>query len=118
LSDEEWLAFNNHRYVNVLEPVSYTDMIALEQNCDLVITDSGGVQKEAYFFQKPCMILRPETEWVEIINQGVAFLADVNFEDFIQKYHLLESKKITYPKLFGDGNSAEFICSKIVRTLV
>jgi len=118
LSDEEWFAFNNHRYVNVLEPVSYTDMIALEQNCDLVITDSGGVQKEAYFFQKPCMILRSETEWVEIINQGVAFLVDVNFEDFIQKYHLLESKKTTYPKLFGDGNSAEFICNKIANTFV
>lgn len=118
LNPEEWEVFSNHKFIKIIDPVSYIDMIALEKNCDLVITDSGGVQKEAYFFEKPCMIMRSETEWVEIINQGAAFLVDLNFEDIMEKYYLLESKKIIFPKLFGDGNSADFICDKIVKELL
>ena len=56
------------RYIKIIPPASFVDMIALEKNSTLIITDSGGVQKEAYFFQKPCVILRPQTEWVEIVK--------------------------------------------------
>jgi len=56
--------------VRLIEPVGYFDMLALEGACDFVVTDSGGVQKEAYFFRKPCMTLRDSTEWVELVETG------------------------------------------------
>ena len=57
--------------VHVIDPVSYLEMMWLEMNCRLVITDSGGVQKEAYFYDKPCVTLRDETEWTELVELGV-----------------------------------------------
>ena len=54
----------------VIEPVGYFDMIALLKNCRVVLTDSGGLQKEAYFFKKPCVTLRDETEWKELVEGG------------------------------------------------
>ena len=100
-----------------MDPVSFHEMISLEKNCDFIITDSGGVQKEAYFFKKPCLILRSETEWVEIIDQGVALLVAPDFDDLSKKYQQLISKKLYFPELFGDGKSAEFICDKIVKEI-
>ncbi|MCS5663488.1 MAG: UDP-N-acetylglucosamine 2-epimerase (non-hydrolyzing) [Flavobacteriales bacterium] len=117
LNVKELDAFMHHRFVRVMEPVSFTDMIALEKNCEMVITDSGGVQKEAYFFEKPCLILRSETEWVEIVEQGVAAIVDVSEDKLNRSYDLLRSKSLTFPKLFGDGRSAEFICKKIVEEI-
>ena len=69
-------AFNLNKYLkNVITsaPVSYIDMIGLLNNCKLVFTDSGGLQKESIFNNKPCLILRDETEWVEIIKKGYGF---------------------------------------------
>ncbi|MEO8760542.1 MAG: UDP-N-acetylglucosamine 2-epimerase (non-hydrolyzing), partial [Bacteroidia bacterium] len=62
----------------ICEPLPFLDMIMLEKNCFLVMTDSGGVQKEAFYFEKPCVILRPETEWVELVACGAAVLADAD----------------------------------------
>ena len=56
--------------IMVIEPVGYLDMIALLDGCTRVLTDSGGLQKEAYFFRKPCITLRDATEWVETIEAG------------------------------------------------
>ncbi len=117
LTEGEWDSLRNHKFINVTDPVSFHEMISLEKNCELIITDSGGGQKEAYFFQKPCLILRSETEWVEIIDQGVALLIDASFDDLSEKYQLLKSKKLIFPELFGDGKSAEFICDKIVKEI-
>lgn len=114
MTTNEWRIFSEHKFIKMTDPVSFLDMISLEKNCDMVITDSGGVQKEAYFFEKPCLILRSETEWVEIVEQGVAILVDANYLDLSAKYDLLKSKKLEYPSLFGDGNAAEFICNKII----
>jgi UDP-GlcNAc3NAcA epimerase len=90
-------------------------MIALEKHCSIVITDSGGVQKEAYYFKKPCVILRPETEWVELVNCGTAIIADADEQKIIDAFHTLISKSnMQFPELYGDGKTAEFICKEIV----
>jgi len=114
---DEFEAFVQHNFIKILDPASFTDMIALEKNCDLVITDSGGVQKEAYFFEKPCLILRSETEWVEIVEQGAAILIDANEEKLNSSFDFFQSKSLTFPHLFGDGKSAEFICEKIIEEI-
>ncbi len=104
--------------LRLIPPVSYMEMLALEKNAHLIITDSGGVQKEAFFFQKPCLILRAETEWVEIVENGNALLCDAQKEKIIEGYKVLSSKQnYTYPNLFGDGKAAEFICEEILRQL-
>ena len=100
--------------VKIVSPVSFLEMTALEQNSRIVLTDSGGVQKEAYYFQKPCVILRPETEWVEIVEQGAGIVADASSNTIIEACNKLINKKIEYAKIFGDGRSAEFILDKIV----
>jgi len=100
--------------IKIIEPASFLEMIALESNCSFIITDSGGVQKEAFFFQKPCVILRPQTEWVEIVANGNARLADADYDRIMRGYNdLREKTDFTWPSLFGDGKAAEFICQQI-----
>jgi UDP-GlcNAc3NAcA epimerase len=117
LSSQQLEAFTSNPLLEIIEPTSFLDMISLEMNCEMVITDSGGVQKEAYFFEKPCLILRTETEWVEIVNNGAAVLIDADKKELNKQFDLLRSKSVLYPKLFGEGNSAEFICKKIIEQL-
>jgi UDP-GlcNAc3NAcA epimerase len=95
----------------------FLDMIMLEKNCSLVMTDSGGVQKEAFYFEKPCIILRAETEWIELLGCGGAVLADADKTKIIAAYNNFANRKSTYPKLFGDGHAAEFICAELVKHL-
>jgi UDP-GlcNAc3NAcA epimerase len=102
----------------LLPPVSFLEMILLEKNCRLVLTDSGGVQKEAYFFEKACVILRPETEWVELIQTGSAKLADTNTEVIVQSAMEFLQGSFSFPPVFGDGKASEFICSQLIKYLV
>jgi len=105
--------FNQENLI-LLPPVSFLDMIQLEKNAKIVITDSGGVQKEAYFFNKPCVILRPETEWIEILDTGMAKLVSSNFDDIIEAYNSFEHvNEMIFPKIFGDGKASKFICEII-----
>jgi UDP-GlcNAc3NAcA epimerase len=102
----------------IVPPAGFLDIIALEKNARLIITDSGGLQKEAFFFKKPCVILRPQTEWVEIVENGNALLADSSYERIIDSFKALYDKKdFTFPSLYGDGSAAEFICKKIVEEI-
>lgn len=102
----------------IIEPVSFLEMVALEKNCKLVMTDSGGVQKEAFYFEKPCIILRPETEWVELVKCGAAILADADEFKIKEAFNKLSSKVgLQFPKLYGDGSAAEFICGEMIATL-
>jgi UDP-GlcNAc3NAcA epimerase len=108
---------NNSR-IHVIDPAGFLDMISLESNCSLVITDSGGVQKEAFFFKKPCIILREQTEWVEIVENGNALLVGSSEEKLIEAYQQLTIKKdFTYPPFFGDGHASEEICRLMIEHL-
>lgn len=94
--------------IQLIEPVSFFDMIKLEKNASLIITDSGGVQKEAYFFRKPCIVMRPETEWVEIMDTGNGVLADANEDLIVEGFNrFINRKESEYPELYGDGKAAE-----------
>ncbi len=103
--------------IKLIPPVSFLEMIALERHAQLVMTDSGGVQKEAYFFKKPCIILRPETEWVEIVETGNAILADADESRIMQAWqHFKVNPPTSFPEIFGDGHAAEFMLEQILLT--
>jgi UDP-GlcNAc3NAcA epimerase len=104
--------------IKIIEPVSFLDMIYLEAKSKLIVTDSGGVQKEAYYLKKPSIILRKQTEWIEIVNTGNAVVADTDKDKIISsaKAFLKETPK-DFPQIFGDGKAAEFICDKIIKTI-
>jgi len=80
----------------LIDPVGYFDMLQLLKNCDLVITDSGGLQKEAYFNEKPCIIAREETEWVELVTEGYASIAGSDAEKILQESKRYLSEKIDF----------------------
>jgi UDP-GlcNAc3NAcA epimerase len=104
--------------IKIIPPVSFLDVIALEKHADMVVTDSGGVQKEAFLFKKPCLILRSETEWVELVNNGNAVVCDADKNRILKGYqHLKSNDNLTYPSFYGDGKAAEFICKEIVKQL-
>ena len=109
--------FNNPN-IRLIPPVSFLEIIALERHAQLVITDSGGVQKEAYFFKKPGIILRPETEWVEIVETGNAILADANENRIMQAWkHFKDNPPTKFPEIFGDGHAAEFMLKQMLLTI-
>ena len=118
LNQENKQLLAENQKIKIIPPAGFLDIIALEKNAELIITDSGGLQKEAYFFNKPCVILRSETEWVEIVENGNAIIADADEVRIVEAANnLLVKKDYTYPSLFGDGKASEFIIEKIIETL-
>jgi UDP-GlcNAc3NAcA epimerase len=119
LKDQDFVKrFINNSNILILPPAGFNDIIILEKNTRLIITDSGGLQKEAYFFKKPCVILREQTEWVEIVENGNAILTGADNSKIKDAISLLLAKNdYTYPALFGDGKAGKFICSKILSDL-
>jgi len=107
--------------VILLEPLSFMEMISLEKAAEIIITDSGGVQKEAFFFRKPSLILRPQTEWVEIVECGAALLTDASYQRITEGYRDLSAKalagELKFPALFGDGRAAASILEIISASL-
>ena len=96
------------------EPVSYFDMLVLQRNAEVIVTDSGGLQKEAYFHKKPCVTLRPETEWIETVDVGCNRLAWDSVENMVTAIEgALMEPAVSYPQLFGDGNAAAAV-AKII----
>jgi UDP-N-acetylglucosamine 2-epimerase len=94
----------------MIEPVSYLDMLVLEENARLILTDSGGMQKEAYFLGVPCITLRPETEWVETVESGWNVVAGADISVILDGYHqVINSPPTSRPKLYGDGRASEKI---------
>ena len=105
---------NNQEYFKIIDPVSFLDMIQLEKGAELIITDSGGVQKEAYFFEKPALVMRNETEWVEIIQTGAGALVDSDKRLMKKTFAELYQSRIDFPQIFGDGKAANFICQQLI----
>lgn len=103
--------------IRLLPPASFFEIIELERNAQIVMTDSGGVQKESFFFERPCVILRPETEWVEIVEHGAGIIADADYDKIMNAYQELTGKIVKFPQLFGDGKAAEHILEAIVEYL-
>jgi UDP-GlcNAc3NAcA epimerase len=100
----------------IVEPLGYFDMIMLLKRCALVLTDSGGLQKEAYFFGKFCITMREQTEWVELVNHGYNFIAGSDTEKILA---LAEDKlKATFPprsNLYGSGQACKNICEALLQ---
>ena len=97
-----------------VEPLSYLEMIWMLQHCVMVVTDSGGLQKEAYFFKKPCVTLREETEWVELVECGVNRLVGANKHKILNAFHKISDIVMEFDgSPYGDGNASY----KILQTL-
>ena len=117
LDNEKQTQIFNSPSISLIPPVSFLEMITLERHAQLVMTDSGGVQKEAYFFKKPCIILRPETEWVEIVQAGNAILADADESRIMQVWqHFKNNPPTVFPEIFGNGHAAEFMLEQMLLT--
>ncbi|MDR2145778.1 MAG: UDP-N-acetylglucosamine 2-epimerase (non-hydrolyzing) [Tannerella sp.] len=98
--------------VKLIEPVDYLDMIMLEKNAKMILTDSGGIQKEAYFQRVPCVTLREETEWVETVYAGWNQIAGYKTEKILECVRRTPER--TEIKEYGDGKAAEKIINAIV----
>jgi UDP-GlcNAc3NAcA epimerase len=103
-------------HIKIIPPVSFLEMILLEKNCRLIITDSGGVQKESHFFKKPCIVLRNETEWIELVNNGTAKLVGADVEHIKKEFlNFMDGRtEFDYPGFYGDGKTSEFILNEIL----
>jgi UDP-N-acetylglucosamine 2-epimerase (non-hydrolysing) len=109
------LKINKVKNLKVIGPVGYLDMLALEKNAKKILTDSGGIQKEAYWLKVPCITLREDTEWVETVKAGWNVLVGVNEKKIIKeiKYFDPISSKKLFKEYFGRGNSVK----KIIKIL-
>lgn len=100
----------------LIDPVGYFDMIILLKNCELVITDSGGVQKEAFFFGKHCITLREQTEWVELVENGFNILVGSDSAKLKNAFEILSNKTSDFSlDLYGKGQAAERAAKEIER---
>ena len=99
----------------IIDPVGYLEMVWLIDNCDLIMTDSGGLQKEAFFFHKPCITLRDETEWVELIEHGFNVLVGADKSKILDTYHASIEKDIDFNvDLYGNGQASKNIIKNIL----
>ena len=105
------LRFEGH--VSMVEPVGFFEMLELERRCSLVVTDSGGVQKEAFFFGKPCITLRDQTEWTETVDSGWNVLTGAD-SDRIRRAFAGVRTPSERPNLYGDGDSGKRILDTLV----
>ena len=102
----------------MIEPIGYLDMLVLEENARLILTDSGGMQKEAYFFEVPCITLRPETEWLETVESGWNLVAGADTLTIAEGYQkAVKSPPTDRPNLYGDGKAAEHIVEHVLKKL-
>jgi UDP-N-acetylglucosamine 2-epimerase len=104
------IKFGSH--VRLIEPVGYFDMMMLESHARLIATDSGGVQREAYYLAKPCLTLREETEWTETVDAGWNQLVGADTEKIVSAW-MTFAPPAEHPPVLGDGSASQ----RIVQTL-
>lgn len=101
-------------HVHLIAPLGYIGMLQMERLSQLIVTDSGGVQKESYFAEKPCIILRDTTEWMEIVEDGKAFLVGADTTKLKSAFEAaMGLKNLEWKPLYGDGKAAEKMASII-----
>ncbi|MDX9744154.1 MAG: UDP-N-acetylglucosamine 2-epimerase (non-hydrolyzing) [Arcobacteraceae bacterium] len=107
----------NINNLTIIEPVGYLEMVWLIDKCNFVMTDSGGLQKEAYFFEKQCITLRDETEWVELVECGANTLVGANKEKILEAYknNLEFNKENSKLDLYGGGKASENIIQELLK---
>lgn len=100
----------------VVEPLAFLDMIALEQSARIILTDSGGVQKEAFFYGVPCLTMRDETEWVETVDLGWNTLVGASREKIIEGFRQLKSvNQQILERPYGDGTASEEVLAHLLQ---
>lgn len=100
--------------VHCIEPVGYLDMLQLVQHASIVVTDSGGLQKEAYFLEKACVTVREETEWTELLDAGANVVAGYRREGVLAAFRKMWGRHIHFDeRLYGSGDAARKICETV-----
>ena len=117
LSQELMDRLNDSKNIKVIEPASFFDIIELEKNAKVVVTDSGGVQKESFFFETPTVIMLHDTPWVEIVENNAGICVDADYDRIMEAYRVLSTKEVKFPKLFGNGHAANKILNEIIKYL-
>lgn len=107
------LSFN----IKIIDPVGYFDMLELLKNCNLVITDSGGLQKEAFFNKKHCIIARDETEWLELVSNGFAKIVGANTIKMIDAYNSFQKSTSNFEVDLYGNNVGEKIYNEIMKII-
>jgi len=112
------------KHIKVIQPVSYHDTIKLIKNARMVFTDSGGMQKEAFWLHTPCITLRTNTEWIETVKLGANYLVGANTPQIIQITNRILGREEIHGKLrkipnpFGGGKASEKIIDVIKESLI
>ena len=99
----------------VLDPLSYLEMLSLQRSAKLIITDSGGLQKEAYFNKVPCITIRDQTEWCETVDNGWNKLVSANCDEIVKQVLSEFQPKANSGNLFGNGDAANLILSELTK---
>ncbi len=105
----------NDKVIRVVDPISYFDMVKLQKHATMILTDSGGIQKEAYFCKVPCITLRDETEWTELVDSGWNRIVGAESDRILSAVESFQTENLQpFQNLYGDGRAA----SKIIEMLI